>query len=77
MWGELLVSPTQAHPGSGAVGDCTALGHHEFGELSTCVAPERSLDWPEVARRSLGCTRLPTVENSVYSSYKASPTTSL
>lgn len=52
-------------PISGASGDCTALGHHAFGELSICVAPERSLDWPEVVRQSLGCTRLLMVESSV------------
>lgn len=52
-------------PISGASGDCTALGHHAFGELSICVVPERSLDWPEVVRRSLGCTRLLMVESSV------------
>lgn len=34
-------------------GECTALGHHGFGERSTCEAPERSLDWSEVVRRSL------------------------
>lgn len=47
-------------------GDCTALGHHRFGERLTCVAPERSLDWSEVVRPSLGYMRLLTVENSAY-----------
>lgn len=47
-------------------GDCTALGHHRFGERLTCVAPERSLDWSEVDKRSLGYMRLLTVENSAY-----------
>lgn len=37
--------PTRARLGSG---DCTALRPHGSGELSTCLAPERSLDWPEV-----------------------------
>lgn len=53
-WGH----PHRPCPGSGTAGDCTALGRHGFEELSTCVAPERSLDTgSEVARERM-------VENS-------------